>query len=71
MNTKMIGALLGTLAIGGMNVAYAGEAPAEKTEKPAKGKKKGEGKGEEKGKGGEKSCGGDGKSCGGAKGEKK
>lgn len=67
MNKKMIGALLGTLAMGTMNLAMAADekpADAPKAEKKAK-------KGDKKKEGGEKSCGGDKKggekACGGEK----
>ena len=59
-NTKMIGALLGTLAFGSMTLAHAEDAPA-----PAKEKGKKE-KGAKKEKGGEKSCSGE-KGCSGKK----
>ena len=66
MNKKMIGALLGTFALGSMNVAFADDKPAggdaPKAEKKAKKGKKGDKKG-----GDAKSCGADGKSCSGAK----
>ena len=59
-NIKLIGAVLGTFALGTMNVALAEDAPkdgkADKAEKKGKGKKGG----------GEKSCGGE-KGCGGDK----
>ena len=68
MNKKMIGALLGTFALGSMNVALADDKPAAdaapKAEKKAKGKKAK--KADKKG-GDAKSCGADGKSCSGAK----
>jgi hypothetical protein len=56
-NTKMIGALLGTFALGTMNIALADEAP--KGEKAEKGKKKDKKAGGEKSCGGEKGCSGD------------
>ena len=64
MNKKLIGAVLGTFAIAGMNIARAEDAPkAEKPAKEAKGKKKAKGD-----KGAEKSCSGaDGKGCSGDK----
>ena len=68
MNKKLIGAVLGSLALGGMSLARA-EEPAPKTETPAKGKKSDKkepvGKKADKDKkpGGEKSCGGAG-GCG-------
>ena len=65
MNKKMIGALLGTLAIGSMNMAYAGEDAKAEKPKAEKGKK-GDKKAEGDKKGGEKACGGE-KGCGGAK----
>lgn len=63
MNKKLITAVLGTLAMGTMNLAIADEKPADapKAEKGKKGKK-----GDAKGKGGEKSCSGE-KGCKGAK----
>lgn len=67
MNKKMIGAVLGTLAFGGMNLpARAEEAPAPAKEKKAKKKPKGE-KPAGEAKAGEKSCGADGKGCSGDK----
>jgi hypothetical protein len=71
MNKKLIGAVLGTFALGGMQIARAGEAPA-KEDKPAKetkkGKKAGKAKKGEAKEGGEKSCkGADGKGCNGDK----
>jgi hypothetical protein len=62
MNTKLLGAVLGTLAIGGMNVARAEDKPAEKKEEKGK-------KGDKKDKKGEKSCSGD-KGCKGKEGAK-
>jgi len=56
-NTKLIGALLGTFALGTMNVAMADDAP--KGEKAEKGKKKDKKAGGEKSCGGEKGCSGD------------
>jgi hypothetical protein len=64
MNKKMIGALLGTLALGSANVAFAQEG-GEKPAKEEKGKKGKKAKGEKGG--AEKSCGADGKSCSGKK----
>ena len=56
-NTKLIGALLGTFALGTMNVAMADDAP--KGEKAEKGQKKDKKAGGEKSCGGEKGCSGD------------
>ena len=61
-NKKMIGALLGTLAMGSMTIAQAEEAPPKAEKKGKKGDKKKEG--------GEKSCSGD-KGCKGDKGGEK
>ena len=64
MNKKMIGAILGTFALGSFNVALADDAPPAAKDKKAKKDKKGKG---EKG-GAEKSCkGADGKGCSGDK----
>lgn len=66
MNKKLIGAVLGTLAFGGISgIARAEDAPADA--KPAKAKKAKKEKSDKKGEGGEKSCGADGKSCSGKK----
>jgi len=64
-NKKLVGAILGTLAFGSMNLALADDAPAEEG---AKAKKKGK-KGDKKG--GEKSCSGEGGCKGDKGGEKK
>ena len=68
MNKKMIGALLGTLAFGGMTVsAYADDVkPADAPKAEGKAKKAKKAKGDKK-EGDAKSCGADGKSCKGAK----
>ena len=71
-NHKMLGAILGTFAFGGMTLpAFAEEKPAE--EKPVESKKAKKGKKakkDEKAEGGAKSCGGaDGKGCHGKKAE--
>jgi hypothetical protein len=84
MNKKLLGSILGAMAITGASaVAYAGEEPAtEKHDTPVAKKKgtmdKAKAKGDDKAKGGEKSCGGDKagakggeKSCGGDKGGEK
>ena len=65
-NSKLIGALLGTLSLGGLVIpAHAGE-DAPKSEKGKKGKKGGEKSCSGDKKGGEKSCSGE-KGCNGKK----